>query len=261
MQPTPSLSKLNALILAGSRSSGADPLDAFSKDHKAFIDIGGVPMINRVINALCNVETVDNIWVSVPEEIRDRFDILQSPTHKLAITNACPSPATTIESTVNAMEEGTELLVTTCDHALLTPEIIQNFLDQIDRSTCDAAAACVSQDIVSAAYPEAKRTFIRFSDITFSGANLFWMKKGASEPLIGFWRRLENNRKHPIKMASEFGLTMGLRYFAGILSTQCVINKIHQLTKVRVSLKALPFANAAIDVDKPQDVELVRSLV
>ena len=252
---------LIALVLAGRRSTKDEPLAAFSDVHKAFIDIGGVQMIDHVVKALSSVEAIDNIWISAPEDIRAHFNTIQSPVRELTIKNACVSPAATIETALKDAPPDSELLVTTCDHALLTPEMIEYFLNVIDRNTSDAAAACVLQETFTAAYPDAKRTFIRLSDLTFSGANLFWLKKGASEPLIEFWRRLEDNRKKPSKMAAEIGLSTGALYLAGMLSKERMLSKIREKTNVRVALTSLPFANAAIDVDKPQDVELVRSLM
>ena len=253
--------QLIALILAGRRSSKDEQLAAFSDVHKAFIDIGGVQMIDHVLQALSGIEAIDNIWISAPEDIRTHFDAIQSPTSELSIRNACASPAATIETALRDAPPNSELLVTTCDHALLTPEMIEYFLNNIDRNANDAAAACVLQETFIAAYPDAKRTFIRLSDLTFSGANLFWFKKGASEPLVEFWRRLEDNRKKPAKMAAEIGLSTGALYLAGMLSKERMLSKIRKKTNVRVALTSLPFANAAIDVDKPQDVELVRSLM
>jgi len=253
--------RLITLVLAGSRSKGDDPLAAYSNDHKAFIDIGGVPMIEHVINALASVDAIEDIWISAPEDIRTRFESIQHTAHSLKFTNACDSPAATIESAIRAAPNGAELLVTTCDHALLTPEMVYYFLSKIDRDTNDAAAACVLQETFTATYPNAKRTFVRLRDFTFSGANLFWFKKDASEPLIEFWRRLEDKRKKPAKMAAEIGLTIGALYLAGMLSKERILSKIKERTNVKVALTPLPFANAAIDVDKPQDIDLVRSII
>ena len=254
--------KLQALILAGWRNeSREDPLSQVNSVHKAFIDIGGVYMIERVIQTLQHIDSIDEICISAPQEIRSRFEGLQRSYQNLRLMDASTSPAASIEMAVGSLPDDTQLLVTTCDHALLTPEMVQYFLDAIDRESYGVAAACVLQDIFTAAFPNASRTFVRFNGFTFSGANLFWLKKGASEPLVHFWRQLEMHRKKPVKMANQIGLMLGMQYLSGTLTKEKFLKKIEQKTSVKADLIPMPYPKAAIDVDKPKDLELVRSII
>ena len=57
--------KLQALILAGWRNeSREDPLSQVNSVHKAFIDIGGIYMIERVIQTLQHIDSIDEICIS-----------------------------------------------------------------------------------------------------------------------------------------------------------------------------------------------------
>ena len=256
-QPT----NLIALILAGRRATAEDPLADYSSHHKALIDIGGQPMIARVLSALSAIPDVQDVWISSTEDLKERLGFAKAGDKDITLKSAGASPASTIETALNDAPNGAEILVTTCDHALLTPEMINAFLSQINRNESDVAAACVTRDVFAGAYPDAKRTFIKFSDVSFSGANLFWFRTDRAAPLVAFWRRLEDNRKHPAKMAAEIGVVTGLRYLAGLLSKSDAVAAIEKKTGVRVALIELPYAEAAIDVDKPADILLVRAIV
>ncbi len=262
--------KMATLILAGQRPEpeNADqrtldkinPLRHVAPVHKAFLDMQGTPMITRVLqnieatNSICN----NTISIAIPHHLKNAFEPHTNSHH---LISSQTSPATTILAMLDSLPAGTPLLVTSCDHPLLTPQMVEYFLNTIDQDIYQGAAACVTQDVFRADYPEAKRTFINLSDISFSGANLFWFKAGAANPLLQFWRSLEENRKNPLKMASQIGFEIGALYLAGRLSLAKTKTTLTKKTGVAIDLVPLPFAQAAIDVDKPQDIDLVRSLL
>ncbi len=79
--------------------------------------------------------------------------------------------------------------------------------------------------------------------------------------MLAFWQKIEKNRKNPIKLISAFGFRALLAYLTGNLD----LKKAFELASQRIGLKAqpilLPFANAAVDVDKPEDKELVEEIL
>lgn len=250
--------RLIALVLAG-RRVGGDALESASVQHKAFLKIGGVSMIERVLGAIAGANNISEIWIAAPDDIRQALSALTVPGLDVKIISSAGSPSLSIAEAISAAPPNAEFMVTTCDHPLLTPAMINHFLNAIDRVQYDIAAACVSRETYEAAYPGTQRTFIRFSDFSFSGANLFWLNPETAKPLLQFWRRLENNRKHPLKMASEIGFITGARYLLGLLSKKAALAAIAAKTGINADLIQLPFAEAAIDVDKPQDIETVKS--
>jgi molybdopterin-guanine dinucleotide biosynthesis protein A len=256
-----SMMPMSALVLAGRRNDAGDPLDEVSGGHKAFLDIGGMAMIERVLGALGGVPAISERQIAAPADVRERLQGRAEDGPPIRFVETAGSPSRTVHQALKAAPAGSSLLVTTCDHALLTSEIIKAFLSQIDGDKYDAAAACVTRETYQAAYPDTNRTFVRLRGFEFSGANLFWFKVGTAEPLIEFWRRLEDNRKEPAKMAAEIGLITGAMYLAGWLTKAAALKRIEQKTGVRVGLIALPFAEAAIDVDKPADIKLVRAIL
>ncbi len=256
-----SMMPMSALVLAGRRNDAGDPLDEYSGGHKAFLDIGGVPMIERVLSALGGVPGVSERQIAAPVDVRERLQSRVENGLPVRFVETAGSPSRTIHQALKAAPAEGSLLVTTCDHALLTSDIIRDFLGQIDCENMDAAAAGVTRETYQAVYPDTNRTFIRFRDFEFSGANLFWFKAGAAEPLVEFWRHLEDNRKKPATMAAEIGIITGALYLAGWLTKAGALKRIEQKTGVRVGLIPLSFAEAAIDVDKLADIDLVRSIM
>ncbi|MBT8472985.1 MAG: NTP transferase domain-containing protein [Marinicaulis sp.] len=251
---------LTALILAGQRASG-DPLAGRGNGHKAFIEIEGATLIQRVLRAVYGISHISKLQIASAENLRPRFAEYLQDKPPGAFSEVGVSPATTILKALETAKDTDEFLITTSDHPLLSSAMIDNFLSQIDCDKTDVAAACVTRDVYEKAYPGTRRTFVKLRDFEFSGANIFWARAGTAKPLFQFWRALEDNRKNPAKMASAIGIGTALIYLAGRLTKGRAEAQIARKTGARATLIPLPFAEAAIDVDKPEDIDVVTSII
>jgi CTP:molybdopterin cytidylyltransferase MocA len=252
--------KIDALVLAGRREGETDPLTGVENvPHKALLIAGGKPLIRRVIEALTSSGRVERIAIAAPEDVRGPIGAALVGVEGWSFRDTAGSPAASALAAMTEAPDGRGLLVTTCDHALLTAGMIRSFLDEA--KTSDAAAACVERTIYETRFPGSKRTFIRLKDISFSGANLFWFAGARAKGLADFWRGLEANRKNPLAMARAIGVFTALSYLSGSMTKARLEDTLRKRTKVGVRLIPLPAAEAAIDVDKPQDLELVRKIL
>jgi len=157
--------------------------------------------------------------------------------------------------------EGTPLLVTTADHALLEAAWVQEFLAAC-AADADVVLGLAERAAVEAAAPDTRRTWLRFSDGDFSGCNLFLMASPAAAGAVTLWRELERERKAPLRMMRRLGWTIALRYRLGWLSSTAATARLGSLAGgARITIAQMSDGRAAIDVDKPEDLDLVRRLV
>lgn len=250
------LQSLTALVLAGSRPGG-DPLAAYADvSHKALIQIGGVPMLERVLRALAATPQISRIVVAIerPELVAALPDF-GKPVVALA---AASGPSASVAAALAA--EGTPLLVTTADHALLKPEWLQEFLRKADDGA-DVSVGLARRAAVIAAVPDTQRTYLRFADDHYSGCNLFLMRHAAAGGVIALWQQIEAERKRPLKMLTRLGFGYALRYRFGWLRLDQALARLGTLAQARVGFVDLQDGLAAVDVDKPADLDLVRRLV
>ena len=251
---------IDALILAGRRRGEADPLTGMDDvPHKALLVAGGKPLIRRVVEALAASQRISAITIASPEDVREPITLALAGIGGWRFADALGSPAETVAASINALAGDRGLLVTTCDHALLSGEMVQRFL--AEARTADAAAAYVERKAYENRFPGSRRTFIRLKDFSFSGANLFWFAGARAKGLADFWRRLETKRKNPAAMAREIGVFTALAYLTGQMTKEQLERTIRRKTKVDARLVPLPTAEAAIDVDKPEDLILVRNIL
>ena len=252
---------LTALVLAGTRAGG-DPLSDYAGvSHKALIEVGGRTMIERVVEALSAVPEVARIVVAIERpEVLNGLPGLQGANVKPWTTMPTESgPSATVAAALAS--EGSPLLVTTADHALLQTRWVEEFLGAC-RADVDVTVGLARRDVVEAAAPDTKRTWLRFADGDFSGCNLFLMAHPASAGAVALWRELELYRKDPLRMMGRLGWTFAARYRLGLLSSDAAMARLGSLAGgARVAIAQLSDGRAAIDVDKPADLDLVRRLV
>ncbi|GHA81593.1 hypothetical protein GCM10009069_00790 [Algimonas arctica] len=240
---------LRAIILAGQRP-GPDALcDHAGVAFKADIPIGGIAMVERVATALRNAGIDAPFALSGYPEPKTGFVIVEG---------GC-GPA---DSALMAASDGAfPVLLTTCDHALLTSDMVENFVAQSRASGADFTAGLATEAVIQAAYPTTKRTYLRFADHAVSGCNLFYLANENALEAIRFWRVAQDFRKDPLKLARTVGLGLGVKYASGRLTLGGAFEAVSKKLGLSAAPVLLPFAEAAIDVDKPSDLTLVEAIL
>ena len=243
----------NALVLAGSRG-GADPLAAYAGVRdKALIEIGGQTMLARVITALTAAGAARIFVSGSSAEVRDHAAALNATP-----LVAASGPSASVREGLAAASA--PLLVTTADHALLRPEWIAAFLARLPEGA-DIVAMLAEREAVERDAPPTRRTYLRFSDGDWSGCNLFWLGTPAADAGLALWSAVEADRKRPWRIVGRLGLPLLLRYALGRLSLDDALAALGRKAGISARVVESPFGLAAVDVDKPADLDLVRGLL
>jgi GTP:adenosylcobinamide-phosphate guanylyltransferase len=246
------LTGFTALVLAGSRG-GIDPVaDYAGVSHKGLIVLGGETLLARVLKALRGAGAT-RIGVSTNDDAL--AGQLGGEVQRIASTD---SPSLSVRE--GALSLGTPLLVTTVDHALLQPEWVRQFIDSTP-ADADIAVLLAPEAVVRAAAPQTKRTYLKFRDGRYSSCNLFLLRTPKSLAAVDLWRRVEAHRKQPWRVALLLGPRMLLGYALGLLTLDRAVALIGRRAGVKAAAVRTPYGLAAVDVDKPSDLDLVRDLV
>ena len=243
---------VSVLILAGQREGVIDPLCAASGvERKAIIPINDKPMIDYVLDALSAAKLKGPFYVSGFDAEYDKR-LTQSP--------SAPGPA---GSAYAALTDGISFpcLVTTCDHPLLTRDILDIFVGKAEASGADFCVGFAEKSIIQPAYPDVKRTYWNFSDRPVSGCNLFYIANEKGLAVIEFWKQAQHLRKQPIKLARTVAWGLLIKYLLGRLSLSDAFGYVSKRLSIKARPILIPIAEAAIDVDKPSDKELVERIL
>jgi len=248
----PSDTFASVLILAGQREGVVDPLCAEAGvERKAIVPINGKPMIDYVLNALSAARLRAPYHVSGFDAEYDNR-LTQSP--------SAPGPA---GSAYAALTDGISFpcLVTTCDHPLLTKDMLDIFISKAEEAGVDFCVGFAEKSVIQPAYPDVKRTYWNFSDTPVSGCNLFYIANEKGLAVIEFWKQAQHLRKQPIKLARTVAWGLLFKYILGRLTLFEAFAYVSKRLNITAAPILIPIAEAAIDVDKPSDKDLVESIL
>lgn len=246
-----------ALVLAGSRGPEDPVAQASGVEEKCLAPLQGKTMLEWVLDALDGSATVEKFAVSAskPELVAPQ---LEPRTAKLL--SAAGSPA---QSVLKAAEEldAYPLLIVTADNPLLTPARIDAFCAAASQSEAEICAGLVPSAVIKAAFPESRRTYLRFKDERYSGANLFALRSEAALAAVSFWRKVEADRKKPWKVVQAFGSGSLLDFALNRMTLEQAFARAAEKIGVPAAPIRLEEAEAAVDVDRPEDLALVERLL
>jgi len=253
-----------ALVLAGDRGA-ADPVaQAAGVAHKCLAPVAGKPMLQRVVETLAASPRVGRIAVSlhdtaVADEVPALAPLIKSG--RLLPLQAAGTPSRSVLQAAADLGRQFPLLITTADHALLSPEMVEHFCRESLAARAEVTAGLTASAVLLAAYPQSRRTYLRFRDERYSGSNLFALLEPRALKAVEIWLRAEQQRKRPWRIAAVFGPRLLLGYLLRRYSLDAALEQVSRRISLNVAAVKMPFAEAAIDVDKAEDLELVRQIL
>lgn len=248
-----------AVVLAAGRGSQDPMAKAFGVAHKCTIPVAGVPMLQRVLQALEAPMIAKPFLVSIDDVAAGRMAAGPSLKNCDLLASGVSAPASAKAAVLLAAQY--PVLVTTGDHALLTQEIVVYFLSRSEASGADFTVGLATAETILAKYPNTIRTFFKLGPDRVSGCNLFAVMNKKGLKLFDVWHDLEKNRKKPWKLVAAFGIAPLFSFLFGRLTLAKAFEQMSRRLGFTIKPVLLPFAEAAIDVDKPEDHVLVESIL
>jgi GTP:adenosylcobinamide-phosphate guanylyltransferase len=227
---------------------------AFGVAHKCTLPIAGKPMLQWVLEALRKSSVAKPFVVSIDDS---------KAVSRADDTETLPSAVSAPASAIKAIQHigSFPVLITTGDHPLLTPAMISHLQNESENSGADVLVGLAMAETIRAAYPDTKRTYFNLGGTRVSGCNLFAIRSAAGLKLLERWQDLEKNRKQPWKLVGAFGLKPIILFALGQLTPQRAFAQVSQKLGIKVEPVYMPFAEAAIDVDKPSDHALAEQIL
>ena len=253
-----------ALVLAGSRGPDDPVARAGGVAHKCLVLVAGVPMVVRVVEALAACPSVGRIALALedPALLHDLPALRPLiAAGRCALLQTAATPSLSVRRALEELPDPLPLLVTTGDHPLLTPELVAYFCAAARKTGADLVAGLTPASVIQKAYPDAERTYLRFRDERYSGANLFAILAPDGRRAVAFWRRVEQERKRPWRLVRAFGWRPLLAYLLGRLTLEDAMARASHVIGARLAAVSMPYPDAAIDVDKPADLALVETIL
>jgi len=254
--------RFTAVVLAASRGPD-DPVARYAGvANKVFVPIAGRPMLAWVVRALRASRSVARIALSIDDPRGlDADPELAAAVHEgLRVLPSGTSPSSSVAHALEALDDPFPVLLTTADHPLLSPEMVEHFVAALPEG-CDIGVGVARASVIRRAYPGAVRTYYRSAGGGFSGCNLYALCTPRALRAVAFWGRVERHRKHPWRLMLTIGPLTALRLALGRLTPDATIACLSHVVGATARAVELPFAEAAIDVDKPVDLTLAATIL
>ena len=254
----------SAIILAADRK-GNDPVaEAAKVSCKALTPVSGRPMVLCVLDTLGKAQEVGTRMLVGPAmtsiaENNELNELVSS--RQVGWVAPQNSPSLSAFSALQSLPEDVPVLVTTADHALLTPAMVDHFCTAARDSGCDVVAGAVRYDLIAEAFPDSLRTITKLKDGGFCGCNMFAFLTPQARLAANFWRKVESERKKPLRVVKVIGWSAVFRYLLGQLTLDYALAQLSKRMNLKAGVVEMPFAEAAVDVDKVDDWLLVKSIL
>jgi len=255
---TSSTQPFSAIVLAGERPGGSAFSQELGLPASVLVDVAGQSALARVFSAISQSEQVDGGVLCGPAEAvyqqNPEFQDILADTafHWLA---PAAGPSASALAAIRHLDRF-PLLLTAGDHALLTPELVDDFCARARSTQADVVVGLVPYALVRQAFPESRRTVLKFSDGQYCGSNLFAILNQRGEAAPAFWSRLEADRKRPWRMARRVGPALLVRYLLGRLTLAGALKSLSDAMGCTVAHLVIDNPRAAVDVDSVADRDL-----
>ena len=246
----------DAIILAGGENN--KHLNRYTaQSYEAMIDIAGKPMVEFVAEALAASSHVARIFVAGPAEHLRKCSFPDNT----VILQGGRTIMETISLGMKALGHENITLVVTADIPLLTPSAIDDFVSQCALLQADVYYPVIAQCDHERRFPGNKRTYVRLKEGTFTGGNIFLVNPRIIPQCMQVAERITAQRKNPVRLCSILGWTFLVRFALGMLKLSQIEARASDILGIKGAVICSPHAELGIDVDKPSDLDLVRSFL
>lgn len=257
---TPSSSSADESLFDVVVLGGGDPSDELAQAHgvavRPLIELAGQPMAWHVLRSLRNSGRVRHlVYVGPVLPAMEEFIDVVVPPQGALLAN--------LEAGLAALPSGEgRVLVSTADVPMMRPEHVRRLMSRADeRPLAGLLYPVVGEDICSKRFPTVRRTYVRVKDGTFTGGNLFFVRRQDLPAMLPRLQDAFDARKKPLKL----GALIGIDVLFGLLTRSITVSRLEQAVSRLIGAPAFAIlaedAEIGTDVDKPSDLEIARAEV
>lgn len=250
---------MDAVLLAGGIPRPDEPLYSFSNgEAKALIDVAGKPMIQWVLDALCEAKSVERIvliGLSAKAQLHCTKPLTYMSNQGKLLENLKAGTARVLEVNPRARY----VLFASSDIPGVTSEMVDWLVKTCGETDDDLYYNVVRREDMERRYPGSKRTWTRLKDMEVCGGDMNVARAAIVNEHGGFWNSLIEKRKNPLAQAQLLGLDMLIKLATRSLTADDVIKRVADKLGLKGRAIVCPYPEIGMDVDKPHQLEIMRT--
>jgi len=251
-----SSNRLDAVVLAGGVERG-DLFEETGVAYRPLLEVGGRPIIQRVLAALRGAMAVGEVVLVAPSPV-------QAVVGDEAVDRRVIAADSFVENIANGVEavapEAEFVLVVTGDLPLLTSAAINDLCQQALVARAEAVYPIIPRESSERAFPGGRRTYARLREGVFTGGNGVVLARDFVSRRRQLIDRLYGARKNPFRLASIFGLGFVFGLITGRLTLPHLEARAGEIIHGRVAAVISSYPELGFDVDKLDDLRVARRI-
>jgi GTP:adenosylcobinamide-phosphate guanylyltransferase len=249
---------MQAIITAGGVPQPDEPLYKYTQgQNKALLDVAGKVMIQWVLDAISGSEMVDNIVVVGLDEasgVTASKPLHFMPSHGRILDNIKAGTLKVVELD----PEADLILIVSSDIPAITTEMVDWVIHEAQEKDVDIYYTAVERQSMEARFPNANRSFIKLKGSEICGGDMNAVKVAAVTHNEEVWDKLEATRKNALKQAAILGFDTLFMVLFRLIDLDSAAAKVARRLGLTGIGAITPYAEIAMDVDKPHQLEILR---
>ena len=248
---------MKAIVLAGGNIEQDSLLSGkIQAEKKSLALIHGKPMVQWVVDALCDAKSVDQLLIM---GLSEEDGISSSkPVIFMADSGSLINNMRLGASEVARISGQDEMIfVVSGDIPGLQGKMADWLADQIEDDRYDIYYGTAPKHVIEKTFPGSNRSFINFKDVSICGGDINMFNTRLFHYESDLWEKLTNSRKSPLKQAAMIGIFTMILIAAKQLTLEAAAKRVCRKLKIRGKALVVPYAEMAMDVDKPHQFDLM----
>lgn len=253
---------INVVVLAGGQLTPEDPLyDAAPYGRRSLVDIHGKPMVQWVVDALSQSESVGTLYVM---GLTERFG-LKTPKPCVYLPDeggVFENIQAGVLQSAQDFPERDKVLLASADIPAITSDMVDWLIDQVQaQPEKQLFYNVLTPTVMEERFPASARSYVKFKDVAVCGGDLNATDIDLFTKERAIWKQLADTRKHPLRQAGLLGLDTLLLVALRIITLEGAIRKVCQKLDINATALLCPYAEMGMDADKPHQLELLRDVL
>jgi len=250
---------MDAVITAGGFAQPGDPLFPFTDNKpKALLEVCGKPMIQWVIDALDRAQSIERVVIAGMEPAEGiRGEKLQRfiPNQGSMIGNIRAGTRKLLEQNPDIKH----IVIASSDIPAVMPEQIDWVVQTALETDEDLYYNIVTREVMEKKFPLSHRSYVHLKDMEVCGGDLNILRASIVSHDDELWKKIIDARKNALKQAALIGFDSLFLLLLRQLTLEDAIKRV--TTRLGLTGRALvcPYAEIAMDVDKPHQLEIMRA--
>lgn len=252
---------MDAIVLAGGTPLPDEPLyEETQGGYKSQLDIAGKSMVQWVMDALAGCTEVDRvIVVGLPI-----FVDLNYPRSLTVIPDAggiLENMRAGVEELHRINPQAEYALVVSADIPAITSTMVNWLIQNTQSSHHDIYFCVIERSLMETAFPTSTRHYIRLKSMEVCSGDMNIVRIALFSNELPMWDRLIKNRQNPLRLAAMLGYDTLFYLLLHQLSLEDAATAVSKRLEIDVTALLCPYPELAMDVNKPQPLEVLRQIL